>query len=193
MLELDKRKNQNNGPEFGIRTNEGEFIISHETGKVFIGCFENQYNNPIKDDSSIKFKITNENQELYQIFSDFIDGCNRFEYYGRMHAILPNWVGFTSAGCSVNEASRVIFVRNDQDNYISVIFEKSKFKHEHNSYFVDMNGIPVSNDFNLNIFTLLDRLLTYSPTQEQIAFEDILNEEENGISRVRCNNCNVVK
>lgn len=186
MLKIDKRLNQNNGPEIGIKTNEGEFIISKENGNLYIGCFEKNVRVPATSDNKIEFKITKEDKGIYKIFSDFFKGIclQDEEEVTEKQFSSDDYVEELSA-------STLTIKNNIKEETISFIFEKSKSNTEYNSYFVKFEDIDIPTEIHyVYLVELLDELLIYTPTFGQITIDELLkslNVIDEGYIRTRKN------
>lgn len=171
MLKIEKRKNENKGPEIGIKTNEGEFIISKENGNLYIGCFEKDIKVPIMRGNQVEFKITKEEEGIYNIFNDFFNGISLLDEEEISEKV------FTSddyAGYSTTSSLRI--KKNTEEETISFIFKKSESDTEYDSYFIKFKDIDIPTEIHyIYLVELINELLIYSPTYGQITIDDLIN------------------
>lgn len=180
MLEINERINGNGGPEIGVKTKEGEFIISYENGNLYIGCFESQYKSDVNDDK-IEFTIPKENKNIYNIFSKFIRKSNVNILGNLVDYEIPNFTALTSDDYAPNESSLVVF---EQDNkQVKITFNKSTSKDKLNSYFIEIKNAALTTPRNVVLLTLLNDLICNK--YEQLPIDNIDEIVICGTSRVR--------
>lgn len=182
MLEIEKRINGNGGPELGIKTNEGEFIISYENGSLYIGCFETKYNS-LEIGDSLEFNISKEHKSIYDIFSRFIEKSNA-ELFGNSDIyVIPNFTTLMSDDYEKNETSFVTFEKEKEQ--IKIVFDKSKSSNKLDSYFVAVKNAALTTPKNTRLSNLFTEL--YYDEYKQMVMEGIDQLEVENIPRVRTN------
>ena len=190
MLELSKKINGNGGPEIGLRTNEGEILISYENGNLYVGCIEKNYQLPIENEVMNFNILEKDSPDIYGIFNNLIIGVsadiagmkdnNPFaEYFDS--------ITLDSDEFDLEETSFISFERNEESKSIKISISKTKSKGDYNSYFVTFKNAAITNQLNNRLLTAVTELLTYTPDYKQITIDDIKNLYKSSQKRVRTN------
>lgn len=185
MLELSKRISENEGKEIGIKTNEGEFIISKEIDEayivevpellhdIYLGFYQKSEN---KDEAKI-FTITDEDYYIYSCFLEFANVLKEFNMYDQSELITED------GSYNIGEKSIVRFTIDEEHNCIYVKFSKSKSKTHFNTFFVQKECVELDTDpINYHINQLFDKLYKYTADRSQTSIFDL---ENYGVSRTR--------
>lgn len=187
MLEVDKRKNQCDLDEFGIKTDQGEFSVSREQNNgLYIGFI-------LKDpniDAPMEFKITKENYTLYRIFYNLYNKARKMGPYDKYFESTKSVTLVSDDFNKIEEASTLTIKENEETDDLSLIFRKSKSTKYANTYFVRFADYSFIEFPDYKLFDeFFEELESYPTEHRQIDFEELLYKQRKlqnqGIQRKR--------